>query len=145
MHGHPGKSAADHYLLHRIQGASPEQLVSMLLEGGQRFINLTLKAMKQHDLKGQANYVNRTSDIIVGLKERLNHEDGGEVVENLDRIYDWWMNELFAGAHNHQPERLQHIFNQMGEFKGTWEKLHQMKTDANPNPQPHKSLDEFSV
>lgn len=145
MQKSPGSKATDQYLVQRIQGASPEQLTAMLLEGGQRFLNLTLQAMNDHDLLNQAQYVNRTSDIIFGLKERLNFDDGGEVVENLIRIYDWWMNEVFDGAQKNQPERLRFIFKQMGEMKETWEELHRRKTAGGPPPKPLGSFDELSV
>ena len=139
------EKVATQYLAQRIQGASPEQLVAMLLEGGQRFLNLTLKAMKERDLPSQAKYVNRVADIIVGLNERLNHAEGGELVENLIRIYDWWTNELFDGAMQNQPERLQMISSQMGELRATWEELHQRKTKASQASNPAASLGELSV
>ncbi|HWQ07980.1 MAG TPA: flagellar export chaperone FliS [Holophaga sp.] len=145
MQGYGGEKAADQYLVQRIQGASPEQLVAMLLEGGQRFIGLVLQAMKDHDLPNQARYVNRVSDIIVGLRERLNFDDGGELVENLARIYDWWMNELFDGAMKGEPERLQRISGQMGEFKETWEELHRRKTSGGQAPNPTSALGELSI
>jgi len=132
-------------LAQRIQGASAEQVAALLLEGGQRFINLTLQAMKNRDFPNQAQFVNRTSDIIVGLRERLNFEDGGEVVENLVRIYDRWMAELFDAAQKNQPERLQVIFNQMGEFKATWEELHLRKVSSGQPPKAPGSLDGISV
>ena len=142
MQGYPGGKAADHYLVQRIQGASPEQLAALLLEGGQRFINLTLKAIQNRELSSQATYINRTSDIILGLRERLNHEDGGEVVENLIRLYDWWTSELFDAGLRNQPERLKIIFNQMGELRETWEELHRRKSAVS---QPGGSIDGLSV
>lgn len=142
MQGYPGGKAADHYLVQRIQGASPEQVAALLLEGGQRFLNLMIKAMQTQDFPNQAVYIGRISDIILGLKERLNLDDGGEVVENLIRLYDWWTNELYEGSLNEQPERLRVIFNQMGELKETWEELHRRKSSGN---QPAGSLDGLSV
>lgn len=105
MQGYPGGKAADHYLVQRIQGASPEQVAALLLEGGQRFLNLMIKAIQNQDLPNQAIYIGRISDILLGLKERLNLEDGGEVVENLIRLYDWWANELYEGSLGGEPER----------------------------------------
>lgn len=145
VQGHVSGKAADQYLVQRIQGASPEQLVAMLLEGGQRFLNLALQAMKTRDLPNQARYVNRVADIIIGLKERLNHDDGGELVENLIRIYDWWMDELFDAAMKNQPERLQVISSQMGEMRATWEELHQRKAGNAQPPNPTASLGELSI
>jgi len=142
MQGYPGGKAADHYLVQRIQGASPEQVAALLLEGGQRFLNLMIKAMQNQDLPNQAVYIGRISDILLGLKERLNLEDGGEVVENLIRLYDWWANELYEGSLGGEPERLRVLFNQMGELKETWEELHRRKSAGS---QPAGSIDGFSV
>jgi len=142
MQGYPGGKAADHYLVQRIQGASPEQVAALLLEGGQRFLNLMIKAMQNQDLPNQAVYIGRISDILLGLKERLNLEDGSEVVENLIRLYDWWANELYEGSLGGEPERLRVLFNQMGELKETWEELHRRKSAGS---QPAGSIDGFSV
>jgi flagellar protein FliS len=142
MQGYPGGKAADHYLVQRIQGASPEQVAALLLEGGQRFLNLMIKAIQNQDLSNQAIYIGRISDILLGLKERLNLEDGGEVVENLIRLYDWWANELYEGSLGGEPERLRVLFNQMGELKETWEELHRRKSAGS---QPAGSTDGFSV
>lgn len=130
MQDYGGGKAVEQYLAQRIEGASPEQLVAMLLEGGQKFLNLAMSAMKSQDIAGKAKHLNRVSDIIIELTARLNHEDGGELVNNLDRIYNLWMKVLFEGAKTNQPERLLFIQRQMGEFRATWEELHQKKTRA---------------
>jgi flagellar secretion chaperone FliS len=145
MRDYPGQKATDKYLVQRIEGASPEQLVAMLLEGGQRFLKLAVQAMNSRDLPNQARYVNRVADIIIALKERLNHQDGGELVENLVRVYDWWTDELFDGAMKTQPERLEMISHHMGELRGAWEELHQRKAGITPATSPTASLGELSV
>ncbi|MCE1228651.1 MAG: flagellar export chaperone FliS, partial [Firmicutes bacterium] len=111
----------------RIQGASPEQLVAMLLEGGQRFLKLLIDATTRREPLAQGRYTNRVADIIVELRERLNHEEGGELVNNLIRIYDGWMNVLFDAAMKGDVQRLAFISGQMGEMRETWEELHQRK------------------
>jgi len=145
MQGYPGGKATTHYLMQRIQGASPEQIAAMLLEGGQRFINLTIQAIQDRDLPSQARYVNRASDIIEGVRERLNHEEGGEVVENLVRLCEWWMNELFDGAQRQQPERLHRIAKQMGELKATWEELHRRQAGEGQTPKPSGTIGEILI
>lgn len=145
MQEYPGKKAADHYLAQRVQGAGPEEVAAMLLEGGQRFLNLTLQAMEKRNLLNQGKYLGRTSDIILGLKERLNFEDGGEVADNLARVYEWWLHELYEGGLKNQPERLRRISHQMGEFKTTWEELHRRKMAGGPSAAAPGALDGLSV
>lgn len=117
----------------------------MLLEGGQRFINLAVNAMKTRDLPGQARYVNRVADIILALRERLNFEEGGELVENLVRIYDWWTDVLFDASMKAEPERLQMISNQMGSMRASWEELDRRRSISDKPEAPSVSLGDLSV
>ena len=118
-----GGKPAQQYLTQRINGATPEQLVAMLLEGAQRFLNQAIVALRNRDIATKARLVNRVSAIIEELAVRLNHEEGGEVVDNLTRIYEWWLKELFEASQRNQPERLEFIGHQMADMKGTWDQL----------------------
>lgn len=130
MQGYPGSKAADQYLAQRVEGASPEQLVAILLEGGQKFLTMVLAAMASNDIPAKARHANRVSDFILEMSLRLNREEGGELVDNLDRIYKWWMDELFEAARKNEPQRLESLRNQMGILRGSWEELHRKKVLA---------------
>jgi flagellar biosynthetic protein FliS len=143
MQGYPGSKAADQYLAQRVEGASPEQLVAILLEGGQKFLNLLLAAMAAKDVPAKARHANRVSDIILELSLRLNREDGGEVVDNLERIYKWWMDELFEAARKDEPNRLETMRNQMNIMRNTWEERHRKNVLANKPAAPAASLNEM--
>ena len=141
MHGYPGSKGADIYLAQRIEAASPEQLVAILLEGGQKYLSLALDAMKANDIPGKVRHVNRVSEFVMEMSLRLNRQDGGEVVKNLDRIYNWWTEEIYDGARKNQPARLELVRKHMGELHGTWEERHR-KNVPTPKPQgPTASLD----
>lgn len=124
MHQFPSSNLPpEQDLVHKIEGASPAQLHAMLLEAGQKFLNLAFLAMQQNDAAGKSRHLSRVSEIIVELSGRLNHEIGGELVTNLARIYDGWIDALFDAGQKHQPERLLIVSNQMGEMRATWEEL----------------------
>ena len=125
-----GGNAADQYLAQRISGATPEQLVVLLLEGAQRFLSQAIQAMAKRDIPNKARLVNRVSALIEELMVRLNHEEGGELVSNLTRLYEWWLNELFEGSQNNQAARLERIHHQMGEVRSTWEAYQQHRPDS---------------
>ncbi len=120
----PYAKANDEYLLQRINSSSPEQMCALLLEGAQRFVGQAVMAMGRRDISGRARSINRASAIVEELMVRLNHEEGGPVVDNLVRIYEWWTHEMFEGSKGTDPTRLNRIAQQMGELKETWEKLH---------------------
>jgi flagellar protein FliS len=125
-----GGNASDQYLVQKINGASLEQLVVLLLEGGQRFLAQAILAMERKDIPTKARLVNRVSAIIEELSVWVDQEQGGELAVNLTRIYDWWLNELFEGSQRNQVDRLNRIQRQMGEMRATWEELDQKRRPA---------------
>ena len=120
-------NATDNYLIQRINAAGPERLVAMLLEGGQRFLGQAMVAMNNRDVPAKARMINRVSAIIEELAVRLDHEHPSELVVNLARLYDWWLNEVFQGSQNNQVQRLETVYRQMGDLRQTWEQLAQQK------------------
>lgn len=122
-----GPNASDQYLLHKISGSTQEQLVAMLLEGAQRFVGQAILAMERRDIPAKARAINKASAIVEELAVWLDQEAGGDLVENLTRIYDWWLNELFEGAQTNQPDRLERVQRQMGEIRATWDELSQRR------------------
>jgi len=127
---------SDTYLLQRIIGASPEQLCILLLEGAQRFLLQAIDATKARNISEKAKYVNRVSAIIEELMIQLNHDEESELVVNLSRIYEWWMNQLFEASRANQPEMLELIYTQIGGMKTTWEELLQKNQSAQSQSAP---------
>ena len=66
MQAYPDPKAAQLYLAQRLETASPEQLVAILLEGGQKYLSLALAALKANDIPGKVRHVNRVSRIYHG-------------------------------------------------------------------------------
>jgi len=132
MQGYSGGNVADRYLVQRIQGASPEQLVVILLEGAQRFLNQASTAIRNRDIPGKARSINKVSAIIEELTVWLDFEKGGDVATNLARVYDWWLHELFEASQANSPDRLDHLMNQISDIRGAWEDLHRQKSSAQP-------------
>jgi flagellar protein FliS len=120
-------------LARRIAEATPEQMVAMLLEAAQRFLGQAVQAMvrKDHAAKGQA--LSRVSEIIDELSSRLNRENGGEVADNLARIYNWWTCELVLASLQNEPEPFENIGRWMGELGESWEQAHQMRMPTTPS------------
>jgi flagellar protein FliS len=128
-----GGNASDQYLLQKINGASTEQLVVLLLDGAQRFLAQAIQAMSRKDIPAKARLVNRVSAIVEELSVWVDQEQGGELAINLTRIYEWWLNELFEGSQSNQVDRLTRVQRQMGELRATWEQLDQkQRQTGNP-------------
>ncbi|BDU74977.1 flagellar export chaperone FliS [Mesoterricola silvestris] len=125
MNPNYGGAAANQYLMQQINGATPEHIMFMLLEGAQKFLIQAVAAIRRRDIATRARMVNRVSSIVEELAIRLDHEGGGELVTNLTRIYDWWLKELFDASQKNQAERLEVLERQIAEMKAAWAELDQ--------------------
>ena len=126
--------SSDQYLAQRINSASPEQLVALLLEGAQRFLAQGRQAMGRKDFAAKARSINRTLAIVEELVLRLDQEQGGELAANLARVYDWWSREILAASATKDEGRLDRINRQMGEMRQVWEQLDQQQRGSVPAP-----------
>lgn len=125
----------DQYLTQRILTASPEQLMVILLEGAQRYLGQAIQAMGRKDHAAGAKSLSRVTEFLCEMVLQLNHEAGGELVENLNRIYDWWTLEVFEASQERDVERLKVLSTHMGELRVTWEELHNRQTRSATPPQ----------
>lgn len=115
----------DKYLVQRVMAASPVQQAALLMECGQRFLGKAVKAMEQKDHFEAGRCLGRVTEVINEATLRLNHEDGGELVQNLSKIYDWWTWEVFDASSTKDGSRLAAVSQHMGEIRQAWEQLHE--------------------
>lgn len=128
--------SADAYLTQRVMGASPEQQAALIMEAGQRHLGKAVQALNRKDISGAAHSLTRVLDAITESTLRLNYEDGGELVENLEKLYDWWTRELVAAGHLRDSRRLAVVGEQMGDIRQAWEQLHEKKTGTAQGTMP---------
>ncbi len=120
----PYAKATDQYLTQRVNGATPEQLVALLLEGAQRFLAQAVQAMSMKDYPAKGHAINRVSAIVEELALRLDPECESELATNLMRLYDWWGHEIISAGADLDSSRLERVSRQMGEMRQTWEQFH---------------------
>ncbi len=82
--------------------ASPHQLIVMLFDGA---LNALLRArilMNQGDIADKGLALSKAINIIDnGLKSGLDHQQGGEIADNLAALYDYMKRRLMqANLHN---------------------------------------------
>ncbi len=123
----------DAYLTQRIMSASPEQQAALIMEAGQLHLSKAIQALVQNDLPFATQSFMRFSEVIMEANLRLNHEGGGELVQNLERYYGFWMKEVMHASYAKDQARLAAVAASMGEIRQAWEQLHEKKVKADPN------------
>ena len=101
----------------------PEHTVIMLLEGAQRFLTKAEEAILSHDAMLRDFFLKRVLAILLELTKRVNCEQGGELVNNLIKVYDWWGREVLEAGEQGDAARLKVISSQMGEIRKSWEQV----------------------
>lgn len=89
--------SVDAYRQVHVTTASPGSLVLQLLDGAIRFVRQATRALDRDDIAGFARAESRAHAIVAELRQALDHEIGGEVARNLDRLYDFILRHLSAG------------------------------------------------
>jgi flagellar protein FliS len=117
------QSPVDAYLEQRVLSATPEQQMALLMEAGQLFIGKAIKAIETKDYFNMAKHLGRVNEILLEAMVRLNLDAGGELVNNLYAIYDWWMREVMDASRLRDSEKLLMVSKFMGELRHSWEQV----------------------
>lgn len=117
------RKATDIYLEQRVLSANPEQQMALLMEAGQKFIGVAIRAVEQKDYQKSADAFCRISAIITESAFRLDHESNTDLVHSLTKIYDWWLSLLFDASANKDIEKLRLLSKHMNEIGNSWEQL----------------------
>ncbi|WP_110648390.1 flagellar export chaperone FliS [Salinicola peritrichatus] len=73
-----------------VMSADPHQLIVMLFDGAQAAINSARLHMQDGNRAAKGIAISKAIDIVNnGLAAALDHERGGEVADNLGRLYDY--------------------------------------------------------
>ena len=99
----------------------PEHTAVLLLEAGQRFLEKAEEALKDPDGRLKEYYLQKVQAILREMHRRLNHAEGGELVENLVQLYAWWGKEIAEAGQALDADRLRLVRGQMGDIRQAWE------------------------
>jgi flagellar protein FliS len=119
--------SADAYLSQRILGASPEQQAALIMEAGQLHMGRAIQALGKQDFNAATRSYIRVSEVIQEAKLRLDLKEGGELAQNLAKLYDWWTRELMSASRTKDVNRLAAVAQAMGEIRQAWEQYHAKK------------------
>ncbi|MBX9720955.1 MAG: flagellar export chaperone FliS [Candidatus Obscuribacterales bacterium] len=92
------KAYQDDALSTRVLGANPVEIIVLLYEGAIEALERASIAIEQSDFQQKSLMINKTLDIIEGLRQSLNFDKGGEISVNLDSLYDFMKRHLVSSS-----------------------------------------------
>lgn len=107
-----------------VSQASPHQLIVLLFDGALNAIRLAELYIQKGNIAGKGKAISKAINIIDnGLKSCLDLEQGGEIAENLDQLYQYISQQLvFANLHN-DTQILKTCFDLLNNIAQAWREI----------------------
>jgi len=120
---HAGYAAANTYQQSQVSSADPVDLIVMLYDGALVRVRHARQEMGKGNHLAAGISLYRALAILAELRKSLNPEAGGEVAENLDRLYLFMHEELVKGNLERKPDRLEHVQRILADLRDAWEQV----------------------
>lgn len=105
----------------QVGEADPHRLIQMLMQGGLDRIAQARGAMEREAYAEKGVLISKAVGIIGGLRDVLDKKAGGELAENLDRLYEFMTMRLFEASRHNDVNKLDEVANLLGEIKQGWD------------------------
>ena len=99
---------------------SKGRLIVMLYEGAIKFMKLAVKELEAGNNLEKGQYINRAQDIINELNAILDTDTGGELANNLRKLYCFMSNRLAQANTKRDPHIIREVISIMEELNQGW-------------------------
>lgn len=105
--------------------ASPHRLIQMLMEGGLARVAQARGAMERGQTALKGELIGKSIAIVSGLRESLDHQQGGELAGNLDNLYEYMIARLSEANVSNEPALLEEVSELLRNVKSGWDAIAQ--------------------
>jgi flagellar secretion chaperone FliS len=106
-----------------IESATPHHLITMLFNGAQESLAKAAGAIERKDIGLRTLQLNKATDIVMNLKGTLNHDAGGEVAANLDRLYDYMVRCLYEANRDNDAGKVREVRDLLSQVSQGWSQI----------------------
>jgi flagellar protein FliS len=102
---------------------SKGRLIVLLYDGAIKFMKLAIQELEAGDPAAKGQYLNRAQDIFNELNAVLDLEGGGEIAQNLRRLYLFMQRRLREANAQRDPQRIREVITLMEELNASWKAI----------------------
>lgn len=122
-----------------IESASPHRLIQMLIDGALARISTGKGHLKANLTAQKGEDISMAISIIGGLRDSLDHKQGGDIAANLDSLYEYMTYRLMEANLNNDISILNEVHDLLMEIKTAWDGIAthaavQSKSQAHVDP-----------
>lgn len=105
--------------------ANPYQLVEMLLSGALDRVARARGHMIRSEIPMKIEAIRAAVAIIEYLRMQLDHKAGGDLANNLGRLYDYMLQRLIKANADNDPKLLDEVSGLLRDIKSAWDDIPQ--------------------
>ncbi len=130
-------SSLSQYRQSQISSTAPEKTVLMLYDGAIRFLKGAVSELTENNnIIEKTNLVEKTIKIIDYLQSCLDMEKGGEIADNLSKLYDYMSITLTKANLKNDPEKMKEVIDLMTTIREGWNGICNQNNVIPSNQQP---------
>ena len=103
--------------------ADPHRLMQMLMEGGLTRLAQARGAMERDQTALKGELLSKAIGIVGGLRQALDAQKGGEIAENLDRLYEYMTTRVMEANLKNDPAIIEEVSDLLREIKSGWDAI----------------------
>lgn len=104
-----------------ITDADPHKLIQLLYQGALERINMAKAKLQAKDYDAKGKLILKAMDIVSALRGFLDKEQGGELSERLDALYEYMERVLWEANSRNDVNKLDEVANLLRSIKDGWD------------------------
>lgn len=121
------KSAVEQYkkigVASSVEAADPHRLIQMLMLGALEKMAVAKGYLERNDMANKGINISWAISIIEGLRSSLNIDEGGDLAQNLEDMYDYMIRRLLRANLENDISLLDEVSSLLLTVKSAWDKL----------------------
>ena len=117
------QSSARQYQQAQFQTVDRGQLLLMMFDGGDRFLGQAEQKLTGGDVPGFLHSLGRAQAVIAELLSTLDHQKGGEIARNLERLYRFMLDHLLEANLNKSSRHVGQVRRTLGIIGGAYREV----------------------
>jgi flagellar protein FliS len=115
------RNEPDPYLVQQVATASKAMLTSMLFNAAVANTQRAIAHLDEAHPQPARRFLIKAQEIVLELRTSLDHEAGGEIAANLERIYDFVYRQLIAASVRGDVRAAHDAESILADLRDTWQ------------------------
>lgn len=107
----------------QLSAASPHKVIQMLMAGAIERLVQGKAAMAQGNIAVKGERLGKALDIVISLRTCLSMDDGGDVAQNLDQLYEFMISQISLANMENNPQSIDDVIDILREIKSAWDQI----------------------